>query len=483
MDLSLVDLTRSIQSGRVTPTQSVDACFERIHLLNPTLNALVHLCEREAKKQAAFQTTALQRGEKLGPFAGVPFAVKDLEDAKGLPTSYGTTVYQTTNIATEDSPQVERLKLAGGIVVGKTNTPIFGSTMFCTNRAFGSTGNPWNPAKTSGGSSGGSAAAVAACMMPIATAADGGGSIRIPACFVGAFGMKPTFGTIPMTEGHQFRMLKFIDCVHFGPITRTVEDAAMFLDVVAGYHPLDPNSFPKSNVKFLTSCREEWNTSLRIRWSSDLGYVQKVEKQVLQQCHRVLSLFETLGHTVQKTGNVVLPDMGLSWSRSMGIQEHLMLANSQAEKKKEELEHWFHRAWPKIKEMKVERIGRVMREGFELNQALSDLFQTCDILATPCLPLDAFGKDGPMPVSIEGERLSNPMHVVGFMYPFNFSGHPAVVIRTGLSHDGLPLGIQLVAERHNDRLLLQLARQYERCANPFDHFPTPSEILQETAKL
>ena len=256
MDYSLEDLMKLIQTQQITPTQSIDACFERIHLLNPTLNAFVYLVESQAKELAAIQTQQLQNGESLPPLTGIPFGVKDLEDCKGLPTSYGTTVYKN-NIALTDSPQVARLKAAGGILVGKTNTPIFGSLMYCDNRAFGATGNPWNPNQTSGGSSGGSACAVAAKMVPIATAADGGGSIRIPACFVGAFGLKPTFGTIPMTEGHQFGMLKFINCVHFGPITRSVTDAAIFMDVVSGYHPSDPLSYPK-----ICNYVEELNTPI-----------------------------------------------------------------------------------------------------------------------------------------------------------------------------------------------------------------------------
>jgi Asp-tRNA(Asn)/Glu-tRNA(Gln) amidotransferase A subunit family amidase len=209
MDFSLVDLCAEIQAGRITPSRSVAACFERIHLLNPALNALVALAEEAATATADLQTRQLAEGKFVGPLAGVPFAVKDLEDTIGLPTSYGTTVFKD-NVATEDSVQVSRLKAAGAIVVGKTNTPIFGSTMFCKNLAFGATGNPWDVTRTSGGSSGGSASAVAARMMPIATAADGGGSIRIPACFVGAFGLKPSFGRVPMTEGRQFGMLKFV---------------------------------------------------------------------------------------------------------------------------------------------------------------------------------------------------------------------------------------------------------------------------------
>jgi aspartyl-tRNA(Asn)/glutamyl-tRNA(Gln) amidotransferase subunit A len=148
-------------------------------------------------------------GEQLPPLAGVPIGVKDLEDVGGLPTSYGAVAFKD-NIAADDAPHIERLKAAGAIIIGKTNTPIFGSTAYSKNRLFGTTRNPWDLTRTPGGSSGGSAAAVAARMVPVATAADGGGSIRIPATFTGTFGLKPSFGRVPMTEGYQFGVQKWL---------------------------------------------------------------------------------------------------------------------------------------------------------------------------------------------------------------------------------------------------------------------------------
>ena len=219
------------------------------------------------------------------------------------------------------------------------------------------------------------------------------------------------------------------------------------------------------------------SSSLYNSWSSDLGYVQKVSSQVLSKCYQALTLFEQLGHVVETDRKVVLPDMSREWGLAMGIQEMLMLKNSLADQNRDQMEYFFHRSWSALENMKVKRIGHVQRSGFQLNEALKTIFQQTDILITPCLPIDAFQKSGPMPISIDGEKLQNPMHIVGFMYPFNFSGHPSIVLRIGMSDQGLPLGIQLVAERYNDSLLLRIGKQYEAISGCYDYFPTPKEIL------
>jgi Asp-tRNA(Asn)/Glu-tRNA(Gln) amidotransferase A subunit family amidase len=312
MDLTLTELVAEIQAGRITPLQSVSACLARIKLLDDAVNAVSFLDAAGALRLAEDQTARMARGAAAategmdhgGILIGVPILVKDLEDAAGMPTSYGTETFRG-NIAAADSPQVARLRAAGAVIVGKSNTPIFGKrhlpprlppcpssphrdllliyAIHC-NRCHGSDqecalrrySQPVGPRQVSrrfqvgrrprpsladhstttrlshstitrldqphsqphslAARSGGTAAAVAARMVPVGTAADGGGSIRIPACFVGAFGLKPSFGRIPQTEGAQFGMQKFIDCVHFGPITRCVADAALYLDVTCGYH-------------------------------------------------------------------------------------------------------------------------------------------------------------------------------------------------------------------------------------------------------
>lgn len=233
MDLSAVQVAALVNTRKVSPVACVSAALERIEKLNPIINAFSHVARDAALRDAEALERRLREEPELAlPLAGVPIGVKDLEDAAGLPTSFGCVLFKG-NIAAEDSVQVARLKAAGCIVIGKTNTPIFGSNGFTSNLAFGATRNPWNLKKTPGGSSGGSSAAVAARTVPLATAADGGGSIRIPAANTGLIGFKGTRGRIPQQENAMFRTQPWILCVHVGPVARTWEDTVAYLDAVS----------------------------------------------------------------------------------------------------------------------------------------------------------------------------------------------------------------------------------------------------------
>ena len=214
--------------------------LDRIDRVNPGLNAFVSLRPEAAMAEARALTEKVAAGKPVGPLAGVPLGVKDLEDTAGMVTSYGSLPFKD-NLVQADSIQVARLKAAGAIVVGKTNTPEFGFTGFTKNRLHGTTRNPWNPERTPGGSSGGSAAAVAGGMVPLCTGSDAGGSIRIPASYSGCFGLKPSFGRIPVGPSP---FLSYSAMIVMGPLTRTVIDAALYMDCVAGYHPADPIPCP-----------------------------------------------------------------------------------------------------------------------------------------------------------------------------------------------------------------------------------------------
>src|SRR2546422_2089092 len=262
-------LAAAIRRGELAAVELMEATLERISRLNPTLNAFVALRAEEALADARALGERIARGDDPGPLAGLPFGVKDLEDVAGLPTTYGSVPFRT-HVAARDSTQVARLRRAGALPVGKTNTPEFGYTAFTKTRVFGVTSNPWNLARTPGGSSGGSAAAIAGGLVPLATASDGGGSIRIPACYVGAFGLKPTFGRVPRGP---FAFRDWIDTSVYGPLTRCVRDAALFLDVVAGYEPHDPDSLPRPGHSFLQDL-DEVPTGLRVAYSPTLGYAR-----------------------------------------------------------------------------------------------------------------------------------------------------------------------------------------------------------------
>jgi Asp-tRNA(Asn)/Glu-tRNA(Gln) amidotransferase A subunit family amidase len=227
--LSATEQAAAIRRRKISPLEIVDALLARIDKINPRLNAFVLINADQARREAKAAERAVgKRGATLGPLHGVPFGVKDLVVTKNVRTTFGTPLYRD-NVPTEDAPMVERLKAAGGIMIGKTNTPTFGWIGATHNLVFGPTRNPWHPDRTPGGSSGGASAAVAAGLGALHVGTDGGGSIRIPASCAGIYGFKPSYGRIPLHPPSGAWSLS-----HIGPMTRTVADAALTMDVCAG---------------------------------------------------------------------------------------------------------------------------------------------------------------------------------------------------------------------------------------------------------
>jgi aspartyl-tRNA(Asn)/glutamyl-tRNA(Gln) amidotransferase subunit A len=465
MDLSAAELAMRVRAREVSATAVVRAALERIAERNPRLNAFVHVCAERALDEAGDLDGRIRGGADPGELAGVPVGVKDLEDVAGLPTTFGSLAF-ADNVARTDSVQVARLRAAGAIVVGKTNTPEFGYTAFTHNRLFGTTRNPWNGERTAGGSSGGSAAAVASCMVPLATASDGGGSVRIPACFVGAFGMKPTRGRVPVGAADALGMQHWIDTVCYGPITRRVEDAALMLDVVSGYDPSDPDSLPAAPERYSEAIRRPL-PRLRVLFSRDLGYA-RVQSDVLAEVLRAVSVLRALGHDVEEAG-LVFPDLGRAWAFLSGAENWAEIKELVAGKE-DRLGRGFWAGLEAASRMTLLDHARFQRERAGLNDELARVFRRYDLLLTPTLPCEAFAARGPMPSEIDGVALESPMHAVAFTYPFNMSGHPAATVRAGFSRAGLPIGLQIVAERHRDDLVLQAAAAFEKVC-PMDRWP------------
>jgi Asp-tRNA(Asn)/Glu-tRNA(Gln) amidotransferase A subunit family amidase len=465
MDLSASEIARRVRAGDASCAEVVTAALQRISERNPVYNAFVHVCSDRALDEARALDRRIRDGEDVGPLAGVPFGVKDLEDVAGLPTTFGSVAF-ADNVARRDSVQVARLRAAGAIVVGKTNTPEFGYTALTHNRLFGTTRNPWNPERSAGGSSGGSAAAVAARIVPLATASDGGGSVRIPACFVGAFGMKPSRGRVPVGEADALRMPHWIDTVCYGPITRSVEDAASMLDVVSGYDPRDPDSLPAPIERYGEAIRRP-PPRLRVAFSRDLGYA-RVQPDVLDQVERAVSRFREMGHEVAEP-SIRLPDLGRAWAFLSGAENWAEIKEL-VDGKEDCLGRGFWAGLEAASRLTLLDHARFQRERAILNEELASVFRRYDLLLTPTLPCDAFPARGPMPSEIDGVALESPMHAVAFTYPFNMSGHPAATVRAGFSRAALPVGLQIVAERHRDDLVLQAAAAFEQ-ACPMDRWP------------
>ena len=397
-------------------------------------------------------------GEEPGPLCGVPFGVKDLEDTEGLVTSFGSVPFKH-NIALTDSVQVARLKAAGAIVLGKTNTPEFGFTGFTKNRLYGVTRNPWNLERTPGGSSGGSAAAVAGRLVPFATGSDAGGSIRIPSCYSGIFGLKTTRGRIPMGP---LPYLSMHQLAVYGPMTRTVEDAAIYLDCTSGSHHSDPAAFPKPERSY-ADILDEVPKGLKIAFSADLGYA-KVQRDVMARVFDAVRTFEQMGHTVE-TWEGKIKDPGDTWAMLINCDLYATL-QPVLEQFRNDLGRTLVLAMDHTSTIPMEQFIWGQRVRTELCRTFGALFEEYDLLMTPAMPTEAFDAKGPPPSEIEGEPVPL-LGPVAFTYPFNITGHPAATVPIGFTDAGLPAGLQIVAPHYREDLVLQAARAYEQ-ANPWD---------------
>jgi aspartyl-tRNA(Asn)/glutamyl-tRNA(Gln) amidotransferase subunit A len=447
-------LADAIRARKLSPVELMEACLQRIEEANPVLNAFIAMRPEEALDEARAAAERIAGGEDVGPLTGLPFGVKELEDAEEFPSTHASVPYKD-NRPERDSVQVERLKKAGAILLGKTNAPEFGYTAFTKNLLFGITRNPWNPERTPGGSSGGTSAAIASGMVPLATGSDGGGSVRIPACYTGCFGLKPTYGRVPRGP---FQMLSWSATVCQGPITRTVRDGAMYMDAVVGHHPADPDSLPHPGISYVEML-EQLPRKLRIAWSPTLGYA-RLQSDVQREVEQAVRVFEKLGHSIEELEGG-FPDPGLDWVRVAGAETYAEIFDK-IDGHREEFGHAFLRGVETVRDLTPEKYGAAQRARAELVNYLWRLFERYDLLMTPTLPTEAFDARGRWPAEIDGEPITNPLNVIAFTYPFNLSRHPAATVRAGLTDSGLPCGLQIVGPYQREDLVLQASYAYEQ---------------------
>ena len=460
---SAQELVNLIKSKKLSPVELMTQTLQRIEEVNPVLNAFVSVRAGQAMDEAKTLAERLVSNEVTGPLIGIPIGVKDLEDVGGMVTSFGSVPYKN-NIAQRDSIQVARLKAAGAIIVGKTNTPEFGFTGFTKNMLYGVTRNPWNTERTPGGSSGGSAAAVAGGMVPMATGSDAGGSIRIPSSYSGCFGLKTSFGRIPRGP---FPLLQTHSIWCMGSLTRTVKDAALYLDCVSGYHPSDPDSLPFPEYSFL-QCIENIPMNLRIAFSPTLGYA-RVQKDVMSLVEKAVMSFEDMRHKIELWKGS-LPDTGETWSKLVNCDLYAQLYHD-LDKNREKMGKTLVNSLDQIKSFSIDDSIKAQKVRTELNQIMGDLFERFDLLITPTMPTEAFAAKGPPPAEIDGHPIPL-LGAVAFTYPFNLSGHPAATVPAGLTKNGLPAGLQIIGPRQRDDLVLQASYAYEQMRPWDNHWPS-----------
>ena len=276
---SATDLSRLVKKREISPVEIMDAIISRIEQYNVLINAFSDLCLDNALETAQKAESDVVKNDTLGPLHGVPFSIKDLLITKDVRTTFGSYIFEN-NIPNEDAPCVHRLKKAGGILIGKTTTPEFGHKGLTDSPLFGITRNPWNLERTPGGSSGGASAAVAAGLGPLAVGTDGGGSIRIPASCTGIIGLKPTLGRVPHSQSHDL----FGNLSHIGPMSRTISDAALMLDVMAGPDIGDPHSYGLFKDDYQTVTINKGSKLLKgmkVAWSATLGNTE-VDSEVIE---------------------------------------------------------------------------------------------------------------------------------------------------------------------------------------------------------
>jgi aspartyl-tRNA(Asn)/glutamyl-tRNA(Gln) amidotransferase subunit A len=305
-------------------------------------------------------------------------------------------------------------------------------------------------------------------MVPLVTGSDGGGSIRIPASYVGAYGLKPTFGRIPVeTPSPGAPMCTWIDTVCYGPMTRTVRDAALFLDVVAGPDPRDPESLPEPPCSYLETLAD-LPSGLTIGLSKTLGYAL-VQDDVWREVERAADAFRALGHRVEPIDDV-LPNLGVEWALVSAAESYGYIA-ADLEAHRGEWGRAFLDGIERGRAIGPEFIARAQRKRALLHERLAGIFARYALLLTPTMPTEAFGAAGPFPTTINGRPLTEALGAVAFTYPFNFSGHPAATVRAGFTDAGLPAGLQIVGPRFRDDLVLQASYAYEQARPWNDRWP------------
>ena len=454
-------LAALIRSKKVSPVEVVDAVLDRIERLNPKLNAFVTLTADQARRDAKAAERALgKKGAKLGPLHGVPFSVKDLVITKGVRTTFGTPLYRD-NVPAEDAPMVQRLKAAGAIMLGKTNTPTFGWIGATHNLLFGPTRNPWNLGRTPGGSSGGASAAAAAGLVPLHVGTDGGGSIRIPASFAGIYGLKASFGRIPAYPPSGAWSLS-----HIGPMTRTVADAALMLQVAAGPDERDQTSLPAARVDYVKALAGGVK-GLRVAWSDDLGFADTVDPEVRDLCAAAAKAFGELGCRVEavKPG---WPSPYRCWSEIFcgGIATRMAPYLD----RKSEIDPGLYRIIENTLKNPPTTYVQAWFDRLAWWEHPRRLFEKYDLLLTPTIACPPFAIGLDNPTEIAGKAVP-PYGWIPFTYPFNMTGQPAASVPCGFTRDGLPVGLQIVGRRFDDATVLRASAAFERARPWAQHRP------------
>jgi aspartyl-tRNA(Asn)/glutamyl-tRNA(Gln) amidotransferase subunit A len=457
--MTAVELTAAYRAKILSPVEATEAALARIERFNGAVNAYALVDADSARAQAKAAEARWTTGRPLSPIDGVPSSIKDLTMVKGWPTRKGS---RTTDLAPAavDAPFTARMREAGAVILGKTTTPEFGWKGVTDSSLQGITRNPWNLGRTSGGSSGGAAVAAALNMGVLHQGSDAGGSIRIPCGFCGVFGIKPTFGWVPQWPASAMTTLS-----HLGPITRTVRDSALMLNVVARPDSRDwyaGTAFPKD----WTANLDAPLTGLRIAYSRTLGFVD-VRPDVLARVDAAVEVLRSLGATVEDA-DPGFPDL-LETFNVLWHAGAAKLVDTIPEGQRAAVDPGLRAIAADGASTSLVRYMHACDERAALGERMGRFHETYDLLVTPMLPITAFaaGRNAP-----EDATNGDWVAWTPFTFPFNMTQQPTASIPCGFADDGLPVGLHVVAAKFNDALVMQACAAFERaCPQPFADAP------------
>ena len=458
------ELLRLYKTRKASPLEVMQAVFARIDAVNPALNAYVTLAREAALAGARKATAALKRKTALPPLHGIPVSIKDLTPTKGIRTTWGSKIF-ADHVPEEDAITVERLKRAGAIVVGKTNTPEFGAGGNTFNAVFGPTRNPWNPALTCGGSSGGAAVALATGMGPLAQGSDTGGSLRMPAAFCGVVGFRTSPGLVP----HHPRALAWDTISVTGP--DGAHGHRHRADAVGARRPGRPRAavLRRRHARAHAAVKAPSVKGWRIAWTPDLAGLIPVDDEVARVAEGATRVFRSLGARLEagcpdfsEVNEIVLGTRGVAMVASHA--QHLPRWKNEMQK---------GLVWNIEQGLALtpEAIGRAETLRGLLWQRVRAFMETRDLLILPTTSVPPFPVEQPYPTEINGQPLENYIQWAFLTYGITLTGLPVISVPCGFTRSGLPVGLQIVGRRHQEAAVLRAAAAFEAAAPWADKIP------------
>jgi amidase len=450
--LSAAETARKVRAREVSPVDVLDACMARIERFNPELNAVVTLNPR-ARDEAAALEARIARGEDVGPLAGVTVGIKDVTEVAGVRTTYGSPLF-ADHVPEHDAQVVERLRAAGAVIVGKTNTPEFAAGGNTFNPVFGRTRNPWNPERSAGGSTGGGAAGVASGMFALAQGTDLGGSLRIPASFCGIVGLRPSVGLVP-TWPQDFMW----DTMQVtGVMGRGAEDVALGLQAVAGASDRAPLAQPVEGRDFAAAVRGAEARGLRVAYCRDIAGIG-IDAGVERVCREGALALREAGATVDEI------ELDLSYGRPAFLALRGLWFVSQLHPHLDKLEHFGPNVANNVRAglaTSVESLGAAEGARRRIWERFRSFFTEYDLLLTPTMAVPPFAVEENYPATVGGRQMETYVDWIAPTFVLSLTGLPVASVPAGLDADGMPVGLQVVGPPRGEERALAAASVVQR---------------------